>query len=87
MTRRLGEVQICPIQILKQGILLALEPSLPKPRPGAASQPPYCGGVFCSNLTRIVGNNFWKQWAPVLLYLKAGTADHPPPPKQNQDQV
>lgn len=46
LTKELGEVQISPIQILKQAISLALEPSLLKPRQGAASEPPYCGGCL-----------------------------------------
>ena len=48
LTGKLGEGQIHLIQIPKQGILLILEPGVPQPRQGAASQLPYCGECFCS---------------------------------------
>lgn len=38
LTRELSEVQICLIQILKQGSLKTLEPHLSLPRQGAKSQ-------------------------------------------------
>ena len=67
LIKELSKVHIGLIQILKQGVVLALEPGLSTPRQGVELLPHPLWRDFWHHLTRRTGNNSWKQCGPVAL--------------------